>query len=413
MQQAQQQVQQVQQQVHQQQQQQRPQRLQAQQPDVDQDAQPKAGRAQELKGAGTLREAEASVLCSSAGKAPAAGGSSSGSDGAALTAAGSTGQAIDSSAGQATDGSMGQATDGSTGQATDGSAGQATNGSTKQAIGGPSLQSGRQQAPSEDLVVSAAAAHEAGCSPVELQFAAGAIAGRVLQIIAAVAAAGVGPGSSGGPAGAVGVGTAADAAASSDAVARSGAGSASTSSRAAGDAAGGPDGGSAATRGTAAGSQQPAGDLLMGIWMGGVLTDQSLLPLLLQHGAYLTAATTRARGAEGTVAALPLPLPLPLLPVVKAWLRALLSHGALEHLATGWQDEVRVLLQQLQEVQRRAGAPEPCASCGGVLQSPMLCGGCRQVRYCSQECQRAHWREHRPQCKLWQAAGAAGGPAAE
>ena len=30
------------------------------------------------------------------------------------------------------------------------------------------------------------------------------------------------------------------------------------------------------------------------------------------------------------------------------------------------------------------------------------CGGCRAVRYCGADCQRAHWREgHRSECKAW------------
>ncbi len=38
--------------------------------------------------------------------------------------------------------------------------------------------------------------------------------------------------------------------------------------------------------------------------------------------------------------------------------------------------------------------------CEGVLPFKQ-CGGCRAVRYCGADCQRAHWREgHRAECKL-------------
>ena len=48
-----------------------------------------------------------------------------------------------------------------------------------------------------------------------------------------------------------------------------------------------------------------------------------------------------------------------------------------------------------------AGAPAtdpPCAACG---KSPARsrCGRCRAVRYCGPACQRAHWKEHKAQCK--------------
>ncbi len=37
--------------------------------------------------------------------------------------------------------------------------------------------------------------------------------------------------------------------------------------------------------------------------------------------------------------------------------------------------------------------------CEGVLPLKQ-CGGCRAVRYCGADCQRAHWREgHRAECK--------------
>ncbi|KIZ01352.1 hypothetical protein MNEG_6609 [Monoraphidium neglectum] len=83
--------------------------------------------------------------------------------------------------------------------------------------------------------------------------------------------------------------------------------------------------------------------------------------------------------------------------------------------------------QQQQEQQRQvlqpplpaATPPEPaaCASCGAVELAGSggvrlrLCRGCRQVRYCGEECMRLHWASHRPACKAAQgvAASAKGG----
>lgn len=41
----------------------------------------------------------------------------------------------------------------------------------------------------------------------------------------------------------------------------------------------------------------------------------------------------------------------------------------------------------------------PCAKCDELKEKMPLCGGCRKVRYCSQECQRADWSVHKLICK--------------
>lgn len=48
--------------------------------------------------------------------------------------------------------------------------------------------------------------------------------------------------------------------------------------------------------------------------------------------------------------------------------------------------------------------PQVCAACGAVeatLASFQKCGGCSAVRYCSGDCQKAHWKaEHKAACKV-------------
>ena len=48
----------------------------------------------------------------------------------------------------------------------------------------------------------------------------------------------------------------------------------------------------------------------------------------------------------------------------------------------------------------------------GATRGLKRCGGCRAVRYCSEACSRAHWREHKSECRRLQAerAAAAGAP---
>jgi hypothetical protein len=58
---------------------------------------------------------------------------------------------------------------------------------------------------------------------------------------------------------------------------------------------------------------------------------------------------------------------------------------------------------------KQLGSPSPvptadsttrqCAACGGRPEVLLKCTGCRGVKYCSRECQRAHWKLHRVQCK--------------
>jgi hypothetical protein len=55
----------------------------------------------------------------------------------------------------------------------------------------------------------------------------------------------------------------------------------------------------------------------------------------------------------------------------------------------------------------------PCSKVSGpserllVSGSSTMCAGCRAARYCSRECQKQQWKEHRPVCKALAAAAAA------
>ena len=41
----------------------------------------------------------------------------------------------------------------------------------------------------------------------------------------------------------------------------------------------------------------------------------------------------------------------------------------------------------------------PCGQCGGQHEELLVCSGCMRIKYCSAECQRAHWRQHKTGCK--------------
>jgi hypothetical protein len=46
---------------------------------------------------------------------------------------------------------------------------------------------------------------------------------------------------------------------------------------------------------------------------------------------------------------------------------------------------------------------KPCAACNVLLENAKRCGGCRNVYYCDQTCQKAHWSVHRLECARIQA----------
>jgi hypothetical protein len=40
-----------------------------------------------------------------------------------------------------------------------------------------------------------------------------------------------------------------------------------------------------------------------------------------------------------------------------------------------------------------------CSQCGGQHEELLVCSGCMGAKYCSRDCQKAHWREHRGECR--------------
>uniref|UniRef100_A0A383V1W6 MYND-type domain-containing protein n=1 Tax=Tetradesmus obliquus TaxID=3088 RepID=A0A383V1W6_TETOB len=43
--------------------------------------------------------------------------------------------------------------------------------------------------------------------------------------------------------------------------------------------------------------------------------------------------------------------------------------------------------------------PKPCGNCGKYFHSLLRCKACQSVAYCGRDCQLAHWKAHKQQCK--------------
>lgn len=57
-----------------------------------------------------------------------------------------------------------------------------------------------------------------------------------------------------------------------------------------------------------------------------------------------------------------------------------------------------------QAANKAIGLGSGCSACGAMERKdgsgPMLvCGGCGVTQYCGADCQRSHWRLHKPECK--------------
>lgn len=64
-------------------------------------------------------------------------------------------------------------------------------------------------------------------------------------------------------------------------------------------------------------------------------------------------------------------------------------------------DSGSLIMVELQILEVLAPDVEPTVLCGscGAADAPLLCTGCRRVRYCSSACQRAAWKAHKPECR--------------
>jgi hypothetical protein len=49
-----------------------------------------------------------------------------------------------------------------------------------------------------------------------------------------------------------------------------------------------------------------------------------------------------------------------------------------------------------------------CSNTGCSGAGIMNCTGCKQARYCGEQCQLAHWKAHKADCKWWSAGAKAG-----
>jgi len=56
--------------------------------------------------------------------------------------------------------------------------------------------------------------------------------------------------------------------------------------------------------------------------------------------------------------------------------------------------------EEIEEYMEECRLENPsCANCGKRDDPLFACSGCKQVKYCSKVCQKAHWRIHKPDCK--------------
>ena len=85
------------------------------------------------------------------------------------------------------------------------------------------------------------------------------------------------------------------------------------------------------------------------------------------------------------------------------------SAGGAGSTAAGSSSEASAPAAQPASLPARGCAAPGCCATRGLKR----CGGCGAVRYCSAECSRAHWQEHRVECRRLQAERAAAAAAAE
>ena len=84
---------------------------------------------------------------------------------------------------------------------------------------------------------------------------------------------------------------------------------------------------------------------------------------------------------------------------IKAW--ALANPAAVAELPVVQADTVTSTVKASRA--RSSRSEKVCAECGisgcNLVKKMSLCSACRQVSYCSPECQKLHWKEHKKACK--------------
>ena len=65
----------------------------------------------------------------------------------------------------------------------------------------------------------------------------------------------------------------------------------------------------------------------------------------------------------------------------------------------GWLKAMKHMRDYASQQKRDTPAAPECASCGDSREDLQKCGRCKSVRYCSEECQREDWSEHKQVCR--------------
>ena len=65
----------------------------------------------------------------------------------------------------------------------------------------------------------------------------------------------------------------------------------------------------------------------------------------------------------------------------------------------GWLKAMKHMRDYASQQKRDVPAAPECASCGYSREDLQKCGRCKSVRYCSEECQREDWSEHKQVCR--------------
>lgn len=89
------------------------------------------------------------------------------------------------------------------------------------------------------------------------------------------------------------------------------------------------------------------------------------------------------------------------------WFTALRNIRAGEEITINYKEDIVDLVERRKILYRVYGfhcactvcKEQFCPSCGKTFEQRMRCGGCKNTYYCSRECQKSHWKNHRTSCK--------------